>query len=150
VPAGRPHTNSQSTKSPPTLATIAAAAAVSWATACKNRSKGEESRSPRRSSTTRTIRRAAIRGLMHQHYFRHFVPHFSILVHAYFSMKACSFWRLFPSKLYRKWPPGPKNDLERRVSQFYTICDKNQLLNKNIGKVMAILVLTCTGLGAPD
>jgi hypothetical protein len=37
--------------------------------------------------------------------------------------------------------PGPKNGLERRVSQFYTICDKNQLLNKNIGKVMAILVL---------
>ena len=46
--------------------------------------------------------------------------------------------------------PGPKNGLERRFSQFYTICDKNQLLNKNIGKVMAILVLTCTGLGTPD
>ena len=28
--------------------------------------------------------------------------------------------------------------LESRVLQFYTICDKNQLLNKNIGKVMAI------------
>jgi hypothetical protein len=36
---------------------------------------------------------------------------------------------------------GPNIGLERRVSQFYTICDENQLLNKNIGKVMAILVL---------
>jgi hypothetical protein len=33
------------------------------------------------------------------------------------------------------------NGVERRVSQFYTICYKNQLLTKNIGKVMAILVL---------
>jgi hypothetical protein len=38
-------------------------------------------------------------------------------------------------------PHDLKNGLERRVSQFYTICDKNQLLNKNNGKVMAILVL---------
>jgi hypothetical protein len=34
-----------------------------------------------------------------------------------------------------------KNGLERRVSQFYTICDKNQLLNTNIEKVTAVLVL---------
>jgi hypothetical protein len=30
--------------------------------------------------------------------------------------------------------------LERRVWQFYTICDKNQLLNVKTEKVMAILV----------
>jgi hypothetical protein len=49
------------------------------------------------------------------------------------------------------WPENAcENGLERRVSQFYTICDKNQLINKNIGKVMASLVLTCNGLGAPD
>jgi hypothetical protein len=47
----------------------------------------------------------------------------------------------------RKWSPRPKNDLERRVSQFYTICDGDQLLNKNIGKVMAILVLRYQKLG---
>jgi hypothetical protein len=32
-----------------------------------------------------------------------------------------------------------KNGLEILVSQFYTICDKNQLLNTNIDKVTAIL-----------
>jgi hypothetical protein len=37
--------------------------------------------------------------------------------------------------------PGPKNGLERRVSQFYTICDKNQRLDTNIGKVTAVLVI---------
>ena len=31
--------------------------------------------------------------------------------------------------------------LERRVSRFYTICDKNRLLNTNIEKVTAVLVL---------
>jgi hypothetical protein len=36
---------------------------------------------------------------------------------------------------------GPKNGLERRVWQFYTICDKNQLLKVKIDKVTAILVL---------
>jgi hypothetical protein len=35
---------------------------------------------------------------------------------------------------------GPKNGLERRVSQFYAICDKNQGLKVKIAKVMAILV----------
>jgi hypothetical protein len=35
---------------------------------------------------------------------------------------------------------GPKNGLERRVWQFYTICDKNQLLKVKIAKVTAILV----------
>ena len=33
-----------------------------------------------------------------------------------------------------------KNYLERRVSRFCTICDKNQPLNKTNEKVMAILV----------
>jgi hypothetical protein len=66
-----------------------------------------------------------------------------------------------PPGIAERWPrnllslakernPGPKNGLERCVLQFYTICDKNQLLNKKIGKAVAILVLTCTGLGAPD
>jgi hypothetical protein len=36
---------------------------------------------------------------------------------------------------------GPKNGLERRVWQFYTICDKNQRLKVKIHKVTAILVL---------
>ena len=40
-----------------------------------------------------------------------------------------------------KMAPGPQNGLIRRVSQFYTICDKNQLLNTNIEKVTAVLVL---------
>jgi hypothetical protein len=59
--------------------------------------------------------------------------------------------RNLPS-LAKERNPGPKNGLyiERRVSQFYTICDKNQLLDENIEEVMAILILTCTGLGAPD
>jgi hypothetical protein len=34
----------------------------------------------------------------------------------------------------------PKNGLERYIWQFYTICDKNQLLKLKIGKFMAILV----------
>jgi hypothetical protein len=46
---------------------------------------------------------------------------------------------------------GPRDlktvSLERRVSQFYTICAKIQRLNKNIGKVMAILVIRCQKLG---
>jgi hypothetical protein len=37
-------------------------------------------------------------------------------------------------------PRDQKNDLGRRVSRFCTICDKNQYLNKNNEKVMAILV----------
>jgi hypothetical protein len=36
--------------------------------------------------------------------------------------------------------PGPKNGLERRALQFYTICDKNQVLKVKIDKVTAILV----------
>ena len=39
-----------------------------------------------------------------------------------------------------KWSLGPKNGLERRVWQFYTICDKNLLLKPKTRKVMAILV----------
>jgi hypothetical protein len=31
--------------------------------------------------------------------------------------------------------------VQKDVSQFYTICDKNQLLNTNIEKVTAVLVL---------
>ena len=49
----------------------------------------------------------------------------------------------------RKGSAGPYG-LERRVSQFYTICDKNQPLNTNIVEVTAVLVLTRTELGAPD
>ena len=37
-------------------------------------------------------------------------------------------------------PLGCKTGLERRVWQFYTICDKNRLLKVKIEKVMAILV----------
>jgi hypothetical protein len=36
---------------------------------------------------------------------------------------------------------GHKNGLERRVWQFYTICDKNQLLKVKIGKVMLMAIL---------
>jgi hypothetical protein len=36
---------------------------------------------------------------------------------------------------------GPKNGLERGVWQFYTICDKNQLLKVKNEKVTVILVL---------
>jgi hypothetical protein len=50
-------------------------------------------------------------------------------------------------KTLPKIAPGPKNSLERRALQFYTIFDKNQLLNKSIGKVMVILVLRCQKLG---
>jgi hypothetical protein len=46
----------------------------------------------------------------------------------------------FPVITVPEMAPGPGNGLERHFSQFYTICDKNQLLNKNTGKVMAILV----------
>jgi hypothetical protein len=35
---------------------------------------------------------------------------------------------------------GPKNGLERRAWQFYTICDKNQGLKVKIGEVTAIPV----------
>ena len=37
-------------------------------------------------------------------------------------------------------PQDLKNGLERRVWQFYTICDKNRLLKIKIGIDMAILV----------
>jgi hypothetical protein len=40
----------------------------------------------------------------------------------------------------KKIPPAPKNGLERRIWQFYTIYDKNQLLNKNIKNDMTILI----------
>ena len=63
-----------------------------------------------------------------------------ILVQAYIFTQACSFLQPFRHNL-PKMNPGPKNGLERRVSQFHTICDKNQLLNINIEKVMAFLVL---------
>ena len=59
-------------------------------------------------------------------------------------------WHRNLLSLAKERNPGLKNGLERCVLQFYTICDKNQLLNKKIGKAVAILVLTCTGLGAPD
>jgi hypothetical protein len=36
--------------------------------------------------------------------------------------------------------PGTQNGLGSRVWQFYTICDKNQLLKLKFVKVMAILV----------
>ena len=42
--------------------------------------------------------------------------------------------------LKQKWSLGPKNGLERRVWQFYTICDKNQGLKVKTDKVTAILV----------
>jgi hypothetical protein len=62
-------------------------------------------------------------------------------------METCSFFQeAFHVITFRKWPAGPKNALERQVSQFYTVCDKNRLRNKNIGKVMAILVLRCQKL----
>ena len=35
---------------------------------------------------------------------------------------------------------GPKNGLERRVWQFYAICDENQGLKVKIDKVTSILV----------
>ena len=41
----------------------------------------------------------------------------------------------------KKRSPLPKNGLERRVWQFYTICDENQLLKVKVEKVMAVLVL---------
>jgi hypothetical protein len=43
-----------------------------------------------------------------------------------------------------KWSMGPKNGLERRFWQFYTICDKNQGLHVKVGKFTAILVLGST------
>ena len=75
-----------------------------------------------------------------------------ILVQAYLFTEACSFLKFSRHNFAENGPPGPVNGLERRVSQFYTICDKNWLIlvNTNIGKVMAVLVLTCTGLGARD
>jgi hypothetical protein len=51
------------------------------------------------------------------------------------------FLRGVPSQLCFKKSMGPKNGLERRVWQFYTICDKNQRLKVKIDKVTAILVL---------
>jgi hypothetical protein len=38
---------------------------------------------------------------------------------------------------------GPKNGLERRVWQFYTICDKKSASKTKFVKVTAILVLHC-------
>jgi hypothetical protein len=43
-------------------------------------------------------------------------------------------------KKKKKRSVGHKNGIERRVWQFYTICDKNQLLRPKIEKVMAVLV----------
>jgi hypothetical protein len=51
-------------------------------------------------------------------------------------------YRLPPSQLcYKKWSLRPQNGLERRVWQFFTICDKIQLLKVKIEKVTVILVL---------
>ena len=41
---------------------------------------------------------------------------------------------------------GPKNGLERRAWQFYTICDKNRGLKAKIDKVTAILDLSFMGV----
>ena len=49
--------------------------------------------------------------------------------------KIC-FRHIFSEKL----SPGPKNDLERRVSRFSSICAKNQVLKLKIGKVRVIRV----------
>jgi hypothetical protein len=62
-----------------------------------------------------------------------------------YNIQACYFSRFSRHNFPENGPPGPKNGLERRVSQFYTICDKNRLLNINIGKVMAILALRSCG-----
>jgi hypothetical protein len=60
----------------------------------------------------------------------------------FFLRRRVLFWGLFWHTFAGNGPqPGPKNGLERRVSQFYAICDKNQLLNTNIVKVTAFLVL---------
>jgi hypothetical protein len=40
----------------------------------------------------------------------------------------------------RKWSLVPKNGIERRIWQFYAICDKNQLLTVKNRKVVVILV----------
>jgi hypothetical protein len=66
-----------------------------------------------------------------------------ILVQAYLVLFSFIFFfgHIFRHNFAENGPPGPKNGLERRVSQFYTICDKNQLLNTNIKKVTAVLVL---------
>jgi hypothetical protein len=60
------------------------------------------------------------------------------LVQAYIFTQACSFLQhiviTFPKMT-------PRTILERRVSRFYTIYDKNQLLNLNTEKVTAFLVL---------
>jgi hypothetical protein len=66
------------------------------------------------------------------------------MVQAYLFIEACSFLRLFRHNFAENGPQDLKNGHERRVSKFYTICDENQLINKNIDKVMASLVLTCT------
>ena len=57
-----------------------------------------------------------------------------------FSHRRVLFCSLFRPNL-PKMTPRTKNGLERRVTQFHTICDKNQLLNINIEKVTAFLVL---------
>jgi hypothetical protein len=42
--------------------------------------------------------------------------------------------------IFEKLSPGPKNDLERRVPRFSSICAKNQVLKLRIGKVRVIRV----------
>jgi len=78
-----------------------------------------------------------------------------IVVPAYLFIQACSFLRLFRHNFTENGPQDLReNGLKRRVTQFYTICDKNQLINKNIRKVMAsscnpnVHRIGCTGLGA--
>jgi len=59
-----------------------------------------------------------------------------IVVPAYLFIQACSFLRLFRHNFAENGPQDLReNGLKRRVKQFYTICDKNQLINTNIGKV---------------
>jgi hypothetical protein len=54
----------------------------------------------------------------------------------------CFGFRGFPviTLLKKKWSMGPKNCLERRAWQFYTICDKNKGLKVKIDEVTANLV----------
>jgi hypothetical protein len=70
-----------------------------------------------------------------------------IQVQAYVFLRGVLFGGFFRHNFAENCPQGLKilrkrrKKKKRRAAQFYTICDKNQLLNKNIEKVMAILVL---------
>ena len=57
------------------------------------------------------------------------------------SCGSASMKNLFSSYFcFEKFSPGPKNDLERRVLRFSSICAKNQVLKLKIGKVRVIRV----------